>query len=371
MKKRNWIILSSLAIFILFTSGAWAKGQEEEKTITVKSGDIVSGNLYATGENVIIDGIVSGDVIGAAQTITVNGTVGGDLIAAAQEIIVNGKIDGNARIAAEKITVPGEIGKNANLFGVKINFASSSLVGWDLLAYGDEMYLEGSFLGSVDVIGQTIGINSLIKKDTNIKLEGEKQSLIINPSTKIDGNLKYTHGNEAFINNQSIVSGSTTPIVKAEEKTGLLSWLGLRLLAILAALLSSLALYFGLKRQSEGVINKIEDNPLRSFLFGLIFLIATPIAALLCALTIIGLPISLSAIALYLVILYLAKVLAAMFAGKYLFENILKKKNATVWPIVAGVSVCWLIFAIPYFGTAFALAAAAIGSGGIIRYVKD
>lgn len=372
MKKRNWLIIALLALLIIPFATVKAADLKTGNIINIKEGEIINGNLYASGLEIIIDGNVSGDLIVAAEKVTVNGELGGDLIALASKIEVNGLIGGNLRAAASEITVYGEIKRNATVAASKIIFEKGSILFWDLMSLSEDLSLNGNVKGYVNATSKNIGINGLIEKDASFKLEGEEEILIISPESEIQGNLSYVKNENSFINNQ----GKITGVINASDnikKSDFNFWpyASGRLLAILAALLAAVALSYGLKKHKEGIIKEIGEDPLKSFLYGLIILIASPLALLILALTVIGIPLALSLGAIYAAALYLTKVLSAIYVGDLLFNKIIKKDSNKFLIIFSGIFICWLLFSIPFVGIIFALAASSLGLGGILKYVRN
>lgn len=372
MKKRNYLIITLLISFLIPFAGAKAAELKTGDIIKLSEGEMVSGNLYASGAEIIVDGNISGDLIAAAEKITVNGELGGDLIAIASEIEVNGLIGGNVRAAASKIIITGEIKRNASIAADKISFEKNSVLSWDLASISDEISLNGKILGGINSTARNAGINSEIEKNVVINLNGKESSLIISPDAKIKGNLNYKTQKESFVNNQGLIQGQTTATEKFQKNDfDFWPYAAGRLMAILAALLTAVIIFYATKKHGAGIIKKIEENPLQNILYGAAIVFAGPVIMLICAITIIGLPLALSAAAIYAALLYLAKVLSAIFIGQIIFEKIIKKDSKSFLAIVLGIVICWFIFSIPYVGIACALAATSLGLGGILKYVRN
>ena len=372
MKKRNWLVLGLLISLIIPFAVAKASEFKTDGIITITKDEIVSGSLYATGSEVTIDGNITGDLVVIAEKVIINGELGGDLIAIASTIEINGIVGGNLRVITPEIKIKGEIKRNATIASNKITFEKESLLHWDLMSISEEITMNGKILGRADILSGNIGLGGIIEKDLSIKLEGEEETLIISPESEIKGNLSYTKDKNSFINNQGKIGGETN-FSEKESKSDFNFWsfASERTMAILAALLAAIALSYGLKKHTAGIVAAINKDPLKSFLYGLIVLIATPIALLIIAITIIGLPLALSLAAIYVAALYLTKVLSAIFIGNLIFKKIIKKDSNKFLVILSGIVICWLLFSIPYVGTILALTASSLGLGAILKYVRD
>lgn len=61
------------------------------------------GSLYATGEQIVVDGIVKGDLYCAGRELIVSGTVEGDVLCAVQSATINGSVGQAIRLAGAKV----------------------------------------------------------------------------------------------------------------------------------------------------------------------------------------------------------------------------------------------------------------------------
>lgn len=373
MKKRSWFLLILTFSLLIPLSALKAAETKSGPAVYVAPSEIVTGNLYAAGGSIVIDGTVTGDLIGAAQNIKINGELGGDLLAAADTMEINGKINGNARIAGNSLTINGKVLKNINAFGETISFGDKSLVGWDILAAAKTINLKGIIEGRVDAYAEKLMLSGKVNKDVNLKINGENQKLSLLPEAIINGSLNYSSQIPAEIANPKSVLGKidqqTVPIKHKKDFSSLCFG---NLLAFLAALATGTVLIFSFKKTSGKIIDNLWPFSLKNALLAVVFIFVLPIALLIAAITIIGLPLALIAGALYLIIIYLAKILTAFFVGKIIINKINKKKEiALFWSLLVGIIICWLIFALPYVGTALAFLATVYGLMGIIKYAKN
>ena len=97
--------------------------------------------------------------------------------------------------------------------------------------------------------------------------------------------------------------------------------------------------------------------------WGLLFLFATPIIALLLMFTIIALPIAIIILIIWGLILYLSKAILAMALGDYIFRKLKKEKTHAYLRILLGLIIVCLLTALPYIGFIFSLLIISIGMG--------
>ncbi len=67
---------------------------------SLAAGDVIDDDVFATGQQVTIDGTVNGDVFVVGNLVQINGTLNGSLFIVGQKVVVQGQVSGTAYIAA-------------------------------------------------------------------------------------------------------------------------------------------------------------------------------------------------------------------------------------------------------------------------------
>jgi cytoskeletal protein CcmA (bactofilin family) len=130
-------------------AGKFRSGRE----VVVPRGETVSGDLYASGGSVRIDGSVEGDLVATGGQIEVTGDVGGDLIAGAGSVDISGRVEGDVRAGAGQVTVSGSVGEDLLVGAGQLSISSAGTVGEDLVFGTGRTTLDGRVEG--DVLGST------------------------------------------------------------------------------------------------------------------------------------------------------------------------------------------------------------------------
>ncbi|MFA7088255.1 MAG: hypothetical protein WC146_02865 [Patescibacteria group bacterium] len=369
MKNKIFKTLVILALFLTSAIAAKATDTKASDSVYVAKDEIISGNFYAVGQTITVDGVIGGDLIAAAQTINVNGRIDGDIIAAGQDITINGEVGGNIRIAGSSLVINGSVVRNVNAFGANIILGSESSVGWDVYLAGANAELRGVINGGLSGnIGQSL-ITGTIGKNVNLKLPSgnTSQKLIITNEAVINGNLSYKSKNDAQISEKATIAGEIQKTEnKQPQKNWFLVWLWSKIFSIFSALVVGLVLIFLGKTITPKILKKIEERPTKLLIPGLIFMFVVPPAAIVLAFTLIGIPLAIIIGLLWVVSLYIAKILTAILVGELLITKVFKKKiSSLMWPLALGVSLCWLFFSIPFIGWVFGLIATWLGLGAI------
>ncbi|OGF23724.1 hypothetical protein A3H09_02970 [Candidatus Falkowbacteria bacterium RIFCSPLOWO2_12_FULL_45_13] len=347
-------------------------------SVYLPKNEIIEGNLYAAGANLTVEGQVTGDVICAGRSINISGQVAGDVICAGQSINISGQIGGNLRLASETINFSGQAARNAMILGSAVVTAASSSIGWDLLALGGTFELRGDigrdlygYLAKARLAGQ-VGKNIKLNFGSRNK---NSQPLAIASTTLINGDLNYTSDKKAAIENEAIIKGKITQsLPKAVNKKPdfvSLSWWWGNLIAVFSALVLGLVLISFWREQIIKITDLMLNKVSASLGWGILTLLLAPPMAIILLITIIGIPLSLILMALWLIALYLSKILVGVLVGRSLLNSLLpKQKDSLILDMIVGVVIIYLLFALPLLGRPLYFIAILWGLGGIILTLK-
>ena len=375
MKKTT--LLACLAILLL-PLAASAYSIKNSDSIYVPKGETIEGNLYAAGSSLTIDGKVTGDVICAGQSININGDVAGDVICAGQSININGNVGGSLRLAGNTINFNGQAARNGIMIGATIVTSASSSIGWDLLVLGNIYELRGNIGRDLYGSAGQVNLSGQIGKNVNLNFGGKNdytKPLIIAGTAKVNGDLKYKSAKDAVVESGAAIKGETIhnfPAVAAKKSNlANLGWWWGNLISIFSALVIGLVLISFWRQQ----IIKITDLMLAkigaSMGWGILALLLTPLIVLILFITIIGIPLAFISLALWLIAIYIGKILAGILIGRSLLNNYWpKKKDSLILAMIIGIIIAYLIFALPFIGWILALLAVLWGMGGILLALK-
>lgn len=372
----NKKLIYSFLLLILFSlplTARLAAGDRPAASVYVGPEEIVAGNLYAVGQEVVVDGQIAGDLIALSQSLTVNGRVEGDIIAAAAEITVAGEVGGNVRAAGSNITIDAGISRNVNIIANRAHFGNGADIGWDLLLIAKTAELRGRLNGSLNARAESLLLGGRIAKDVRADLlSGQTGSgLTLEPGAEILGRLTYSAPSAAKIAEAAIVSGGVSwTETGADEKSAWPAWLIGRLYAILSSFIVGLVLVFMFHRITAFIQAAMMKNPGRLFLPGIALMFLLPLVSILLLITLIGIPLALVLLAWWMIMIYLAKIIAAIFIGRWLTEKMGARNLSPAWPLLLGITIICLLTAIPYVGSLVCLVAIWFGLGGIWSYAS-
>jgi len=231
-----------------------------------------------------------------------------------------------------------------------------------LVAGGEFSMARTAEIGGDLLLGAgTARIDGLIKGDINSGVG----SLTIASTASIRGKLTYISENEANIQSGAQIRGRIThklPPVAA----GIGLWgkvIGFLMTLVLGIIIVLLA-----PRRVKAVTESIRTRPWACLGWGAFILVATPIAALIVCITIIGLPLGLITLAVYTIAIYLTRLFVGLLIGQLIigaFRGV-ETRAALVGALVLGLAILSLLKLIPFVGFFFGLATILFGLGAIL-----
>jgi cytoskeletal protein CcmA (bactofilin family) len=121
--------------------------------VVVLADETVSGDLYASGGQVRIEGSIDGDLVVMSGQVDVSGEVSGDVVSASGNIEISGQVGGDVRAGAGQVTISGSVGEDVFAGAGQLTVTSSGRVGEDLIFGAGQTTMDGRVEG--DVLGGT------------------------------------------------------------------------------------------------------------------------------------------------------------------------------------------------------------------------
>ena len=347
--KRHLIIISALLLILFpaFTLAAQFKIKNEQ--VNISSSETINDDLYVFGGNVRIDGTVNGELIVAGGQVMITGKTTGDLFVGGGQVDIEGEVGNNLRVGGGNVTLRGKVGHDLLVGGGNVEIAKDAEVKNDVIA--------GS--GQLTVAGTTGRVRAFVN------------TLTIANTAKINGDLVYTSENDAQIENGAKISGNTTHKLPPSKPKGMAAFfVASKIISLLATILVALLFLFIFPNKSKEVAKNWREKFGMNLLWGFLFLVAVPVAAVLALVTTIGFPLAIGAVLLYVILLYLAKIAGIIAFGTWV-QNLNKKekedKPSWIFVVLAAIfySILKLIPFVGWLGTFLIFLA---GLGALIRF---
>lgn len=312
---RRWVALAGVllvaAIFWSPVAGA-ADLERGHPNYTLPAGQVIHTDLIVSAASTQVNGEVDGDVIAFSQNIAVNGHVTGDVLAFGQDVIIGGTIDGNVRSFAQSLVLNGSVGRNVMAWGRNVDMNSKANVLGTMTLGAASANLSGSINGDLLALAGVLGIDGTLNKNANI----HAGRLNLGPGASVAGRIQYEGRRPPQIAPGAKLASPIETRLMHPPRSRFVSpgYYWSRIISWAASFVFGIVLWLLAPRWFLRAENATKNFGL-SLGIGLLFLIATPIAAILACITIVGLGLGLSALLLYGIALYAAQIFVAMWVG--------------------------------------------------------
>jgi cytoskeletal protein CcmA (bactofilin family) len=382
------LLAAVLAVSVLIISPVNAADIRNGERLTIPAGDVINDDLYLFGANITVDGTVNGDVIVFGNRITINGEVNGSVIGAGQDIVVGGRVKDSVRMAASNVDINSAIGGDLVTAASRVTIAQSGSVGRDLLVAAAAVQVNGPVAKDIRGSAGKLMINSSV--GGNVDVEGDEVKL--EPAASIAGNLTYKSEKKAEQAKEATVGGEikhTTPPPQPKPSAetlgqaigGLVAatvgFIVILLLVVVvikyaAALLTGIVFILLARKYIPGLVGTLKSSPWPCLGYGALVLFLAPVAIAIAFGLVIGIPLGLAALALYLLAVYLGHIFTGLFIGKWLLRQH-ADANSTgklIAALALGLLIVYICGIIPFIGWLTGLAVVLFGLGTILRFIK-
>lgn len=336
----------------------------------------LGGDLFIAGGAVTVSQPVAGDLFAAGGAVDVDAAVAGDTLALGGKLRLGAEVEQSVFAAGGQVTVNGKVGRNLRAVGGQVELGPRAEIAGNFSAAGGQVRLYGQVGGHVQSAGGRLLIDGPVGGDV-IATSGQVE---LGPNARIAGKLRYRSGDALRQDPSAQIAGGVERLGPAfpakgasaperhrrEAAIGGVWTAGLVVLA--AALLAALPRFYG------GVARTMAERPGLSMLLGFVLLVCVPVAALLAMLTLIGIPLGLFLVALYLTLLPVAYVSTGIAVGDWALQRWQAARAASLgWRIGAAAAALVglaLLGALPWLGGLFALAALLAGLGALLLQVR-
>ncbi|WP_435147937.1 bactofilin family protein [Halobaculum sp. P14] len=335
-------LFAVLFVVLLVAVAPAAADERVGGAVVVAAGETVDGTLDAVGGTVVVYGTVDGDVnaVGGTVQIAPSGVVTGDLLGSGGAVTIEGRVDGDVDVGA-------------GAFALR----ESGVVGGALDVGAGDVVIDGAVAGDVRIGADRVRIG---------------------PTAAVGGSVTYDSDDFAYAG--SGVAGTVSradlgyggSVVGFDGGPGGLfavpSWVGVayRTLAHLAlgALFVLVAPKFAADVRDAGL-----TDAARSGGIGLLALVGVPLALVLVAVTVIGIPLALLGGAAYALLLWAGLVLGAYTFGAWALRAADADSDSAWRALAVGLLVVALTQFVPGGGL-LRLALTLVGVGAVVTVVR-
>ena len=372
------IILLVILLISFVSSPVLAFDVREGETVTVGSGEVVNDDLYIAGGDIVIDGTVNGDIFAVGRSITINGIVNGGVSFAGQTSTVNGEITNGLRFGGQSIVVNGRIGRDLVVGGSQLSVSSTGQIDGGLIFGAGSVQADGPVGDSILGGGGQVTLANNVGGDIILSVD----RLTITSSADIQGDVKYTSPNEANIQSGAIISGDISHLIperpdKAEAAAakgimaGILGSIVWKILSYVMIFIIGIILILIAQKRITLMQMAIQKSPWQTLGWGALILIATPIAAVIVMITVIGLPLGIISLLLWGILIYISQIPVALLLGRLIIRQNreLDSTGIMIGALALGLLILFILRLIPIIGWIVALLVIVFGLGTLITSI--
>jgi predicted anti-sigma-YlaC factor YlaD len=356
--------LRLLIVLLALTLPGFALERRHGEFVTVAANETVDDTLLASGNEIRVEGVVNGDMLAFGRSVEVRGTIKGDLVSFARRIVVSGTVEGRIYSFSQWLDLDGQLGHSLYGFAQSLRVNDRSHVGESIVAAAGDFNLEGEVKRSVDILSSdNAGVSGSIGRD--LTMAGS--SLTLSNTARIGGNLsaRVRHQDAAHIADGATIAGKRDIQVQVRKSRFARARFYLhQALWFAAAMLVGwlgIVLFPGFFRATTQAVG----SGWLSLGLGVGILAGVPVAIIIAAITLIGLPAALMLLAVYLAAIYLAKIWVGAFLGRILLKRSGASKGDWWLGLLVGLLILTIVGFIPYLGGLLRFGVVCLGLGAL------
>lgn len=362
---RRWRLrqpgLLLLVVLLMSSLPSFALERRHGEFVTIPSSETVDDTLLATGNTVRVEGVINGDLLAFGGTVEVRGTVKGDLVSFAKRTVVSGSVEGRIYNLSQSLDLDGQLGHSIYGWVQALRVDDRGHVGDGIVVGAGDVSLEGEVKRSVNIFTGNADVSGSIGRD--LTMVGG--NLTLTNTARVGGNLsaRVHQLKEVHIAEGATIAGKRDIQVQVRKSQFarprfyfhqaiwfaaalLVGWLGL-------------VLFPGFSQATTQAVG----SGWLSLGLGVAVLAGAPLAMVVAAITVIGIPISLMLFAAYLAAIYLAKVWVGAFLGRILLKPSGATKGDWLLGLLVGLLILTLVGFVPYLGGLVRLGVVCLGLG--------
>ena len=323
--KRGAAVSSVFGILLaigLVSSPGYAVDLRKGAAASIRASETVDDSVIAAGDpktmqSVEVAGTVKGDLIVFGDVVSISGTVEGNVIVAARRLEISGTVGGSLMGVAQTVAISGRIARNLITVGDAITVNRTAEIAGNVIAAGREAVIDGKTQRDLLAAAAILDVRGDVGRNVSIA----SGQVNLGGSSHIGGNFVARVGKEENVRvaEGAVITGQRDIrlSVRAPRTSPYLSvsfyiWQIVRVVTLFVTGFALFKLF-----PSLVPLNFVSGTDwLKAGGVGFMTLVAVPVAAIIIAVTVIGLPIALISGVLYLIALYLAKIIIAEFIGR-------------------------------------------------------
>ena len=366
------LVPAAVILLVIFSSSSlFAFMARRGGSVSVGPSEVIDEDLYLAGEEITVEGKVNGNLFCAGGTVKVLGSVKGSAWLVGNRVLISGEVTDGLKAAARNVTLEGGVGGDFIAMGGEVLLRMGSAVRRDLVVAGRKVSFEGTVDGDVRGAGQTVDVTGTIKGGAKFLV----QTLTLSSAARVWGDLVYVSESEAKVESGAMVGGKITrrPPEYRERVKKILPFAFLfgvagKVLGFFGALVAGLVLVLVFPKWMNSAADALQWELGSCAGWGALALFLTPIGVAITAATIVGGPLAVLSLLLYLIAVYASQITVGFFIGRAILklDEETAGKGALFGALALGLVLVKLVRMIPVAGYVSMLAVAIFGLGAMV-----
>ena len=365
-----WMRFLAIISLMMLTVSAAAQQENGDEVVLGSMG----ADRFVAGGTITVREPVMGDLIAAGGNLSVNTDVGGDLVVAGGDVQLAGVVSQSLYAAGGKVFLDADIARNARVAGGSVSLGTSGQIRGNASLAGGDITVRGPIGGYLQAGGGRLYLDGPIGGD--VELAGDRIEL--GPHARIEGRLKYQSEKDILQASGAEVRGGIERVKDIESTRGELGRFGARRgvgIAWSLGLVVAAGLLAGVwPAQAVRIREFLQQRFAWSVIVGFVTLVCTPVAVILLLVTVIGMPLALTALAGYAVLLLAGYVASGVGVGHFALHRWKDDRvDSTAWRIGAaalGMLLIVVLGRLPWFGWLIVFVALLFGMGALLMQLQ-
>ncbi|MBI2440743.1 MAG: hypothetical protein HYV35_05155 [Lentisphaerae bacterium] len=306
---------------------AWGLEFVQTNRYVLAGNEVISAELWLAAERIALAGQAEDDLflLGIPETmnpdetngvIMLSGICRNDVWAMANSVELNGEVREHARFLARTVRIGGSVGRSALLMASAVHLTRTARLSGDAWLMGEDLIAEGAVQGRLTMLGHKVTLAGTFA--TNVQVTA--QDIVVLPGTRIGGNLAYRSAKELTLPKDIQLAGQLIrQPLPADSSGGLLSTLqslAVQLWLFAAAVVVGAVFFWLFPQFAQQAVAQLSASFWKCLLVGFFVLALSPMVGLLAAFSLVGLPLALLLATALGLMLYLSKLLVAVYVGR-------------------------------------------------------
>jgi len=389
MKKTIFI----LTLFSLLASTLPIMASETRAGEEVRITKPVEENLYIAAGEMRVEAPIGGDLVAAGGKVWVTDTIGDDATIFGGELYIRNVVKGDVRVAGGKVRISNEVLGDLIIFGGELTVESDATIRGDVKIFGGSVHFSGTAQGDLQMYAGGIEFDGEAAKTVEIKagevefngtIRGKStlaaRELEVQPDARFFSDVEYWREAGELDLTGNLQNGATATFNEdLKFDTGVneniwaksIFWISVFRIISAALLIILLVSFFSsFFQKNTGNVKEKIGNYLG---VGALFLIGTPIVAILAFATVVGIPVGIIMFSGYAIALTLAHSLTAVVAT-YELEKYLNREwsnGLTMVMAIGAFILLKLIGLLAFPGQLITFLLTAIAIGAVIQWLRQ